>query len=259
VLHSKGCYSSSVRAGLASSEGVSSDIAQPVVLSSIVLLAIFYAFTLSLLVCRAEAEPLAAVSPIVPVLNHALSQTAVEEPVPVEESEPTIDLSFSSLSLTNLSGAAVDSDELENKKVVIYFWSIYCRGCVGAFEELETLRSDLAKENAELLTVHLFEPNTEKLISAVRRIGISLPILLAPKKIRELFAIRLLPTSLVFDRKHQLVARFEGKYNDSDVRLSILNKVSTPIEESKDQAAAPVAIDSHQHAEAAAASALASN
>jgi hypothetical protein len=90
-----------------------------------------------------------------------------------------------------------------------------------------------------LLTVHLFEPNTEKLISAVRRIGISLPILLAPKKIRELFAIRLLPTSLVFDRKHQLVARFEGKYNDSDVRLSILNKVSTPIEESKDQAAAP--------------------
>lgn len=189
----------------------------------------------------AVAEPLGSISSVMPVLTHALPEEAPVVPAePEEESQPRIDLSLSSLSLTNLTGGKVDEQDLENKKVVIYFWSIYCRGCVGAFEELETLRSDLAKENAELLTVHLFEPNTEKLIQAARRIGVTLPILLAPKKIRDLFAIRLLPTSLVFDSKHQLVARFEGKYNDKDVRLSILNKVTAPLDTDTVQAQAPV-------------------
>ena len=144
--------------------------------------------------------------------------------ISAEPSSPEVDIN--SLRLRELSGFEFSQQSIENKKVVIYFWSIYCRGCIKAMDELENLRSELAKDGVELLTVHLFETEVAKISSTADRMGIRLPILLARNALHRDLEIRLLPTSLVFDSDHRLVSRIEGVSDKESLRLNIVGKLN---------------------------------
>jgi thiol-disulfide isomerase/thioredoxin len=147
---------------------------------------------------------------------------AIQAPEQQEEREIGIDLQFAALELRNLKGEELREFPTRGKKLVLYFWSIYCHSCVDAIKDLEAIRSDLGDKNVELLTVHLFEPSTDKLLARVQQLGISVPVLIAPKEIRDRFSIRLLPTSLVFDGESKLIARFEGELDEAGLRDSLM-------------------------------------
>jgi len=138
----------------------------------------------------------------------------------------TDEISFGNFKLRDLQGAELANTELRRKKVVLYFWSIYCRGCVSALAELDALRKDLAEEDVELLTIHMFEADVAIISEKVRGLGLDLPILLAPDTTLKSLSIRLLPTSLVFDEEHKLVSRIEGVSDKESLRLNIVAKLN---------------------------------
>ena len=142
-----------------------------------------------------------------------------------EEEKPAIEVELGQLSLEGVNGESFSASAHKKKRVALYFWSVYCRGCVGAMEQLESMREDLAANNTELFTVHLFEPRKDKLTSLLTDLGLRLPIVMAPKRVRDLFSIRILPTTLVFDEEHRLITRIEGEVDEEGLRLRLFHKV----------------------------------
>lgn len=174
----------------------------------------------------ADQSPMAvSATTLEPAVKAALAPKAPEPDM------PAVELELGKLSLESVSSEDFSAGDYKKKRVMLYFWSIYCRGCVGALDTLESMRSELAAANTELLTVHLFEPRKDKLLDSLAKFGVSLPIVMAPKSVRDLFSINVLPTTLVFDEEHQLVARFEGEVDEEGLRLRLFRRVEGEVME----------------------------
>jgi thiol-disulfide isomerase/thioredoxin len=128
---------------------------------------------------------------------------------------------FDALALRDLKGIPLEATDYKNKKVVVFFWSIYCASCVDSLKELAELEHELAGQNTKLLAIHLFEPETRKINRAVAKLGLSLPVMQGAQEIRDLYAVRMLPTSFVIDENGKLITRFEGKIDLQALRTSI--------------------------------------
>jgi len=149
--------------------------------------------------------------------------------------EPMFELELASLELTDLEGRKLDGSQgREEKKTVVFFWSMYCRGCLPMVQKLQTLEAEFSKKNVNLVTVHMFENDVSKILNTLSSLGLKLPILLVSKEVRDLFSIRLLPTSLVFDARNKLTARFDGMVDSEGLRLNLLGKIETQKSSQKD-------------------------
>jgi thiol-disulfide isomerase/thioredoxin len=130
-------------------------------------------------------------------------------------------MDFDAVALRDLKGIPLEAEDYKNRKVVVYFWSIYCASCVDSLKELAGLEKELASQNTKLLTIHLFEPETRKINRAIAKLGLSLPIMQGAQEIRDFYAVRMLPTFFVVDENGKLVRRVEGKMDLQALRTSI--------------------------------------
>jgi thiol-disulfide isomerase/thioredoxin len=186
----------------------------------------FSAFILSLILFSpsiARADSALAVG-VGTTLSSAVDEVRYSKKQQTPES-PRVNLELGSIEFKNLSGDAFSSDSVGDKKVVLFFWSLHCRGCVSMLKDLEDIQEESGANDFELLTVHLFEPQESKIREYVSELGVSLPILLAPKSLREIFSVRLLPASLVFDKDRKLIARFDGELTKDDLKLTLTGKL----------------------------------
>ncbi|MCB0344038.1 MAG: TlpA family protein disulfide reductase [Bdellovibrionales bacterium] len=161
-------------------------------------------------------------------LSTAVSSAFQEEP---EVEENPIDVELGSLELTSLNGRELESSQLSEKKVVLYFWSIYCRSCVNTLAELEAQKAAFEQENIELLSLHLFESRSEVVAEFLQKLGLTLETFLVPKTIRDLFSVKVLPTSIVFDQDGKMLARFDGMADSEGLRLSIMQRVHKNVDD----------------------------
>jgi thiol-disulfide isomerase/thioredoxin len=152
------------------------------------------------------------------------------------QSKPVLELELGSLALKDLDGDELKSTDIADKKVMLFFWSLHCRGCVSMLKEMQSMQEELEDSNVEVLTIHLFEPKQQTISDFVEKLGLNLPILLAPKSVRELFSVRLLPTSLVFDKNRRLVARFDGELSKDELKLTLTGRVNAASLESQGDA-----------------------
>ena len=204
--------------------------------SSIFFILALISFTAFAGLEQAIADETSLAAPAVSSLRSSVEMAFSSSQKPEQAPTPSVELELGKLSLENVDGESFNAERYNSKKVVLYFWSIYCRGCIGPVKELELLRDELAKKNVELLTIHLFEPDKATVAARLAKLGFSLPIMLAPKKVRDLFSVRVLPTSLIFDEKHKLVGRLEGEFEKEGLRVSLFKKVS-PKESQPEQTA----------------------
>ncbi|MCB0325708.1 MAG: TlpA family protein disulfide reductase [Bdellovibrionales bacterium] len=137
-------------------------------------------------------------------------------PGPIECPLPVRTLTLTDLALESVNGGAVSVGDAQS--VVVYFWSRHCRGCIEAFDELRSLQAELEGQDTKLITVHLFESDRGRIAQLQQDLGLQLPVYIVPKSVRERFSIRVLPTSLVFDRELGLVARFDGDFDADALR-----------------------------------------
>ncbi len=182
--------------------------------------------TVLLATSHVAAETASIGAPVSSSFNNILRDIIYppENTVKIESVMP-LEVQLGSVEFTNLQGNQVTKDDLGEKKVVLYFWSVYCHGCIDGLRELEDLRDEFARANTELMTVHLFEPKTERLVGLLDKMGLSLSTFLVPQSIRDIWSIRLLPTTLVFDSSHKLTKRFDGE-NSDDFRFELLGMLT---------------------------------
>lgn len=176
----------------------------------------------SILLAPAAADDSALGATLGTSISTAVSSAFIDKP---EASVNPIDVELGSLELTSLGGRELEAENLSEKKVVLYFWSIYCRSCVDTLAELEAQRSEFEQENIELLSMHLFESRSEVVSEFLGKLGLTLETFLVPKAVRDLFSVKVLPTSLVFDNDGKLLARFDGMADSEGLRLSIMQRV----------------------------------
>lgn len=155
---------------------------------------------------------------------------------PEEQKLSPLEVQLGSLELTSLDGNEFEAGRASEKKVVLYFWSIYCRSCVDTLSELEAAKDAFKQADVEVLTLHLFEDRSEVVSAFLERIGFTLQTFLVPKAVRDLFSVKVLPTSLVFDDDGNLLARFDGMADSDGLRLSVLRRTEaeTPVDAAAD-------------------------
>ncbi len=137
-------------------------------------------------------------------------------------------------SIPDFSGSLANVDDLspvlkdhKDKKVVLYFWSIYCASCKPVLKDLEQVRRALDAQNAELIAVHLFEDEFRKVQQTLRRFNVALPVVMASNEIRDRYEVRMLPTYLVLDEQHRPLTKFEGNV-DAAVLLAAASQNQVP-------------------------------
>ena len=98
-----------------------------------------------------------------------------------------------------LTGAALDSEELRGKPVVIKFFAEYCVPCQRTLPAVERLR----RARPDVAFVGVSEDDRAATAAAiVTKYGLSFPVLHdASKQLMETFRIRELPATFVVDRQ----------------------------------------------------------
>lgn len=137
------------------------------------------------------------------------------------ESEQTFAMQLGSLQYLDETSSPLNTEQFASKRVVVYFWSIYCRGCIAPARELQQMREALRESDIEVVTVHLFESDRARIISRLAQLSLGLPVLFGPNEIRDLFSVKVLPTTLVFDDSHRMVARFDGGFDKESLSLTV--------------------------------------
>lgn len=188
------------------------------------------------------AEPPSTVNaPITSSLKSAIqsiftNQTSVET-VPVEtvKDDSLFRVELGSLEYLDSNESPLNTEALKSKKVLVYFWSIYCHGCIAPMKELEELRAALKESGIEVITVHLFESDKVRLMNRLAQLSLGLPVLFGPNEIRDLFSVRVLPTAVAFDDKHRMIARFDGNFSADGISLKLTQEMDVPNKEAREE------------------------
>ena len=171
--------------------------------------------------------PITTNAPVSSSLKQGIQQIFSNQ-TPIVQNDTKSDLfqvELGSLSYADKEGVSLNQEDYKSKKVLVYFWSIYCRGCIQPMKELETVQSALKDSGIEVITVHLFESDKARLINRLAQMSLGLPVLFGANEIRDLFAVKVLPTALAFDDKHRIIARFDGGFDANGVSLKLTQSV----------------------------------
>jgi len=108
--------------------------------------------------------------------------------------------------LNDLSGKSWRLSELRGKVVLINFWATWCPPCRKELPDLETLYGRFASQG--LVVVGISDEPATKVEPFVRKHGLSFPVLLdAARTVNEMFAIKGIPKTFIYDRAGNLVAQ----------------------------------------------------
>ena len=104
-------------------------------------------------------------------------------------------------SLKNLEGDVVSLEDFRGKTVVLNFWATWCGPCKT---EIPTF-SQFAEENPDIPVLGIaVEGSAKSLKRAAKALGISYPVLIANREIKENYKVSSLPTTVVVDPQGQI-------------------------------------------------------
>jgi len=158
-------------------------------------------------------QPGGPVSPYV-----ELAQLVRYEHVEASLSDPQFTAAFAKLeaddqrrqqadfTLADLGGAKHSLKDLRGRVVLVNFWATWCPPCRKELPDLETLYTRFKDQGLVILAISDEDAGKVKPFIATR--DIQFPILLDPgRKVNQLFQIKGIPKSFVYDRGGKLVAQ----------------------------------------------------
>lgn len=107
--------------------------------------------------------------------------------------------------LTDLDGHNWTLRQLTGKVVLVNFWATWCPPCRKEMPDLDAIYGELRDKGLVILAIS--DEDREKVASFVAEHKVSYPILLDPgRRVNDLFIVRGIPKSFVYDRSGHLVA-----------------------------------------------------
>jgi peroxiredoxin len=108
--------------------------------------------------------------------------------------------------LPDLQGKNWSMNELRGKIVLVNFWATWCPPCRSEMPDLQKLYTKYKEQGLVVLSIS--DEEMDKVSAYVKEYGYSYPVLLdAGRKVNDMFGIRGIPKSFVYDREGKLVAQ----------------------------------------------------
>ena len=114
-----------------------------------------------------------------------------------------------SFTVRNVAGETVSLDSLKGKKVFINLWATWCPPCRQEIPSIERLYSEVDKEKAVFIMLSLDESfEVAKRFAASK--GLQLPIYYPAENLPDLFNVKGIPATFIFNEEGELVKQIEG-------------------------------------------------
>jgi len=116
------------------------------------------------------------------------------------------------LTFTDAEGRATDFTAFRGRGLVVNFWATWCAPCVAEMPALDRLHALVAREGIEVLALSNDRGGRAQVEPFFQRAGLrNMAIWLDPRGATgRALAVRVLPTTLILDRRGLEVARLEG-------------------------------------------------
>lgn len=129
--------------------------------------------------------------------------------------------------LRTLSGADVALSDYRGKIVLINFWATWCGPCKAEMPSMQALYNHYPREDFEILAVSIDIDPRAPVRQFIKDFGFTFPVLLDDTfAVNDQYQIRVVPTSVVVDRKgvvqHRLLGAKDWNAPDSKLFLEKL-------------------------------------
>lgn len=172
---------------------------------SIVVLAISSVFLYS---CKSDAD------------------NAEGQPGEVQSESPAINLAemMPSFRITNVQGEAIDLQQFKGKKVFVNLWATWCPPCRAEMPSIQELSGKVDKSNVEFVMLSLDKSFDEAKVFVKER-NFMLPVYYPAADLPEMFNVRGIPATFIFDENGKLLHKQEGMDNyDQPKYVDMLSK-----------------------------------
>ena len=123
--------------------------------------------------------------------------------------------------LTDLEGNQVSLSDFKGNIVVLNFWATWCPPCIAEIPDFVKVFNEFKDKDVQFIGVSNEDISTLKSFAA--DYNINYPILVDDKNIMEIWGIRAIPTTFVFDRDGQIVFKNVGMMTGEQIRNVIEN------------------------------------
>ena len=136
------------------------------------------------------------------------------------------------LSFTDVEGRATDFAAFRGRGLVVNFWATWCPPCVAEMPALDRLHALVSREGIEVLALSNDRGGRAQVEPFFQRTGLRhMAIWLDPRGATgRALNIRVLPTTLILDRRGQEVARLQGEaeWDRTEIIAAIRRLTRTP-------------------------------
>ena len=155
--------------------------------------------------------------------------TTADTPAPVENTTPAETANTTpqmpQFAMLNAAGQTIDLKSFAGKKVFVNLWATWCPPCRSEMPSIEKLYASVDTSKTAFVMLSL-DDDFEKAKTYVTQNGLSLPVYYPQGTQQpELFNVRGIPSTFIFDEKGQLIKTMEGSDNyDTEAYRQLLNK-----------------------------------
>ena len=140
---------------------------------------------------------------------------------PVQKAEVAVDLP--NFTVVNAEGTKMNIHDLKGKKVFVNLWATWCPPCRNELPSIQSLYNSTDREKSEFVMLSLDE-NFQSAVFYTSQEKFSFPIFHPAQNLPELFNVRGIPVTFIFDEAGNLMHRRDGSDNyDTDAYRELLN------------------------------------
>ena len=134
---------------------------------------------------------------------------------------------YNNLAFLDSNQEIVELNNYKGKLVLLNFWAIWCAPCKKELPSLDSLKSNKVLDNLEIFTINIGKDNLKKSQKFFSELNIkNLDIYFDnPETLAKDFALRGVPTTILFNKKGEEFARIIGTIDFNDKEF--LNWISS--------------------------------
>lgn len=144
--------------------------------------------------------------------------------MPAESSAINLAEMMPSFRVSNVQGEAIDLQQFKGKKVFVNLWATWCPPCRAEMPSIQELSGKVDKSKVEFVMLSLDKSFDEAKVFVKER-NFMLPIYYPAADLPEMFNVRGIPATFIFDENGKLLHKQEGMDNyDQPMYVDLLSK-----------------------------------
>lgn len=149
------------------------------------------------------------------------------QPKPAAKEEAVAGPLVESVSFTSSDGKTIDLANLKGKVIFLNFWTTWCPPCIAEMPSVNSLYNKLKNNNKVVFILADADGNLEKSTAFMKKKNFDLPVYIPAGSVPEQLFRGSLPTTVIINKKGQIVYANEGMANyDSPEMGKLLNELS---------------------------------